>query len=183
MTPVSSEHFDLSSQSILRKLYKRAFMRTRPHIGPGFLELSKTEGSVKETDVAAVFDQLKPVSPNQLIGQWEGGSFDTGHPTHQQLRTFKWAGKDFRSVDDVDPIMVYGDEGKRTWLSDYGHARIREVKYRGVVTAAMVYDKFPIIDAFRYVDENTVIGAMDTKDLKDAGTYYFYLKKRPDSKA
>ncbi|KAI8215229.1 hypothetical protein K4K52_009655 [Colletotrichum sp. SAR 10_76] len=139
--------------------------------------------SVKEADVAAVFDQLKPVSPNQLIGQWEGGSFDTGHPTHQQLRTFKWAGKDFRSVDDVDPIMVYGDEGKRTWLSDYGHARIREVKYRGVVTAAMVYDKFPIIDAFRYVDENTVIGAMDTKDLKDAGTYYFYLKKRPDSKA
>ncbi|KAI8169321.1 hypothetical protein K4K49_000688 [Colletotrichum sp. SAR 10_70] len=148
-----------------------------------FFEPSKTEGSVKEADVAAVFDQLKPVSPNQLIGQWEGGSFDTGHPTHQQLRTFKWAGKDFRSVDDVDPIMVYGDEGKRTWLSDYGHARIREVKYRGVVTAAMVYDKFPIIDAFRYVDENTVIGAMDTKDLKDAGTYYFYLKRRPDSKA
>lgn len=47
----------------------------------------------------------------------------------------------------------------------------------------MVYDKFPIIDAFRYVDENTVIGAMDTKDLKDAGTYYFYLKRGPDSKA
>lgn len=47
----------------------------------------------------------------------------------------------------------------------------------------MVYDKFPIIDAFRLVDRNTVMGAMDNKDLKDAGTYYFYLKRRTESKA
>ncbi|KAF9872372.1 hypothetical protein CkaCkLH20_10199 [Colletotrichum karsti] len=148
-----------------------------------FLELTKTEGAVKEADIAAVFDELKPVSPDQLIGSWEGGSFDTGHPAHQQLRSFKWAGKDFRSVDDVDPIMVYGEDGKRSWFSEYGHARIREVKFRDVVTAAMCYDKFPIIDAFRRVDDDTVLGAMDNKDLKEAGTYYFYLKRRPGSKA
>lgn len=47
----------------------------------------------------------------------------------------------------------------------------------------MVYDKFPIIDAFRYVDENTVVGAMDNKELQQSGTYYFYLRRRTQSKA
>ncbi|OBR06959.1 FAD binding domain-containing protein [Colletotrichum higginsianum IMI 349063] len=148
-----------------------------------FAELVKIDGRVDETAVAAVYDHLKPVSPELLVGQWEGGSFDTGHPTHQQLRNFKWAGKDFRSVDDVDPIMRYDKDGKRTWLSEYGHARVREVRFRGVVTASMVYDKFPIIDSFRYVDDNTVIGAMDNKDIRGFGTYYFYLRRRrPQSK-
>ncbi|KAF6816941.1 cytoplasmic protein [Colletotrichum sojae] len=148
-----------------------------------FLNLEKTDGNVEESAVAAVYEQLKPVVPEFLVGQWEGGSFDTGHPTHQTLREFKWAGKDFRSVDDVDPVMFYDQDRKRTWLKEYGHARVREVKYRGVVTAAMVYDKYPIIDSFRLVDENTVMGAMDSKELRDAGTYYFYLKRRPESKA
>lgn len=44
----------------------------------------------------------------------------------------------------------------------------------------MVYDKIPIIDSFRYIDEDTVIGAMDNKDnLPGEGTYYFYLKRFP----
>ncbi|TDZ33239.1 hypothetical protein C8035_v011448 [Colletotrichum spinosum] len=148
-----------------------------------FRELAETVGPVEEAAIAAVYDKLQPVDAEFMISQWEGGSFDTGHPTHQTLRDFKWAGKDFRSVDDVDPIMFYDADGKRTWLSKYGHARLREVKFRGVVTAAMVYDNFPIIDAFRYVDENTVVGAMDNKELQDAGTYYFYLKRRPGSRA
>lgn len=42
----------------------------------------------------------------------------------------------------------------------------------------MIYDKFPIIDTFRYVGEDTVIGAMDNKDDKPGeGTYYFYLTR------
>ena len=43
----------------------------------------------------------------------------------------------------------------------------------------MFYDKAPIIDVFRYVDVNTVIGAMDHKDTRHLGTYYFYLTRRP----
>lgn len=59
-----------------------------------------------------------------MIGSWKGGSFDTGHSTHKVLDDFKWAGKDFRSVDDVDPIMIYKEDGSRVWLEDYGHARV-----------------------------------------------------------
>jgi hypothetical protein len=40
----------------------------------------------------------------------------------------------------------------------------------------MVYDDFPIIDYFRYVNDNLLAGAMDAKP-SDAGTYYFYLYK------
>lgn len=58
--------------------------------------------------------------------------------------------------------------------------QLRKVEFRGVVTASMVYDKIPIIDSFRYVDEDTVIGAMDNKENPAAeGTYYFYLTRFP----
>ncbi|KAF7596026.1 hypothetical protein BBP40_003806 [Aspergillus hancockii] len=143
-----------------------------------FFQLTERVGHIDEAEVAAVYDQLKPITPETLLGKWEGVSFDTGHPTHKLLLNFKWAGKDFRSVDDVDPIMGYTEDGQRVWNQEYGHAsQLREVKYRGVVSTAMIYDNFPIIDSFRYVAGNVVMGAMDNKDLKGAGAYYFYLKK------
>ncbi len=55
--------------------------------------------------------------------------------------------------------------------------QLREVKFRNVVSAAMIYDKHPIIDHFRKVNEELVAGAMDTSSFGDAGTYYFYLRK------
>ena len=42
-------------------------------------------------------------------------------------------------------------------------ARLRMVEHRGVVSAAMVYDDLPIIDAFRRVDDDTVLGVMDLR--------------------
>ncbi len=43
------------------------------------------------------------------------------------------------------------------------HARLRTVTYRGVASAAMVYDRQPVVDAFRHVDADTVLGAMDVR--------------------
>lgn len=55
---------------------------------------------------------------------------------------------------------------------------MRAVSFRGVISAAMIYDNFPIIDSFRYISDTIVIGAMDNKLVpKEAGTYYFYLRK------
>jgi len=42
-------------------------------------------------------------------------------------------------------------------------ARLRAVEHRGVVTAAMVYDHLPIIDVFRRVDDDTLLGLMDLR--------------------
>jgi hypothetical protein len=44
-------------------------------------------------------------------------------------------------------------------------ARLRTVEHRGVATAAMVYDALPIIDVFRRVGADVLIGAMDMRGL------------------
>ncbi|MFP5373162.1 MAG: DUF4334 domain-containing protein, partial [Actinomycetes bacterium] len=45
-------------------------------------------------------------------------------------------------------------------------ARLRAVEHRGVVTAAMVYDALPIIDVFRRLSADTLLGLMDLRGLQ-----------------
>jgi hypothetical protein len=45
-------------------------------------------------------------------------------------------------------------------------ARLRLMEYRGVVTATMVYDALPVSDAFRAVDQDTLVGAMDARGMR-----------------
>ncbi|MCE4557106.1 DUF4334 domain-containing protein [Pelomonas cellulosilytica] len=54
-------------------------------------------------------------------------------------------------------------------------ARLRQIEHRGVVSAAMVYDRLPIHDVFRRIDDDTVMGLMD---LKGASRAFFFLLKR-----
>jgi hypothetical protein len=44
-------------------------------------------------------------------------------------------------------------------------ARLRTVQHRGVATAAMIYDALPIIDVFRRVSDDVLLGAMDMRGL------------------
>lgn len=60
----------------------------------------------------------------------------------------------------------------RAWGSG---ARLRMVECRGKVSAAMVYDRQPIIDAFRKIDANTVLGIMDFKGMERP--YFFKLAR------
>ena len=59
------------------------------------------------------------------------------------------------------------------------HARLRAVEHRGVVTAAMLYDALPIIDVFRRIDADTVLGLMDLRGLP--GPFFFVLRRDPVS--
>ena len=54
-------------------------------------------------------------------------------------------------------------------------ARLRVVEHRGVPTAAMVYDAVPVVDAFRRVDERTLVGQMDLRGLRRP--YFFVLRR------
>lgn len=54
-------------------------------------------------------------------------------------------------------------------------ARLREVEYRGVTSAGMIYDHLPIIDHFRRADEHTLLGVMDLRGL--AEPYFFVLRR------
>ncbi|MEU1209405.1 DUF4334 domain-containing protein [Nocardia sp. NPDC005825] len=55
-------------------------------------------------------------------------------------------------------------------------ARIRDLEHRGVMTAAMIYDGLPIIDIFRRVDDDTVLGLMDQRDVDQP--YFFVLTRK-----
>ena len=61
------------------------------------------------------------------------------------------------------------------------HARLREVAYRGAVTAAMIYDDRPIIDLFKRLDAGTVFGLMDMRGM--AAPYFFTLTREGDAEA
>ncbi len=53
-------------------------------------------------------------------------------------------------------------------------AVIRMIEDRGVITCAMMYDNKQIIDIFRKVDNNTVMGYMYIKNL-NSDTFFFSL--------
>lgn len=56
-------------------------------------------------------------------------------------------------------------------------ARLRAVEHRGVVTAALVYDALPVIDVFRRVDDDLVLGLMDMRGLDEV--FPFLLHREP----
>lgn len=114
-------------------------------------------------EVYSLFDSLDAVAEEELVGDWVGALVPTGHPGEKLLDRLRWAGKTFRSRDDVDPIVVHDEQGQRTASDVMGSATVRMVEFRGVVTATMVYDQHPVFDHFRRLSDDTLLGVMDRK--------------------
>lgn len=126
------------------------------------------------------FTALAPTDSAFMLGQWNGGVFNTGHPGEAQLTQLRWVGKNFDSAEDVSPIVCQDAQGKRVVSDVLGAARLRMIAAPGesTPTAAMVYDKQPVIDHFKRIDARTVLGVMDRKG--DAMPLYFYLRRVQD---
>lgn len=139
-----------------------------------FQELAERTEPVSIEVLDALYDQLEPIEETFMLGEWEGGVFNTGHPAEQQLHAVRWAGKAFRSVNDADPIVCAREDGTRYANEIMGKATLRAVRYRGVVTATMIYDSHPIFDHFKKISESLVLGVMDRKGDTPG---YFYLKR------
>lgn len=58
-------------------------------------------------------------------------------------------------------------------------ARLRMMEYRGVVSATMIYDSQPIMDSFRRVDDDTVLGVMDYREMPQP--FFFVLRRQRHS--
>ncbi|BAE66514.1 unnamed protein product [Aspergillus oryzae RIB40] len=95
-----------------------------------YIALINASEPVKPAVLNSIFDKLPPIKPNQLIGEWNGGFFDTGHQVASTLKEIRWVGKSFKSTDDVDPVIIermgsesvgasgglhLGHGGKDTW--------------------------------------------------------------------
>ena len=124
------------------------------------------------------FDDLPAVAEDELIGDWDGELVPTDHPGEKLLDGLRWAGKRFVSRDEVFPLICFTESGEREVNPVMGEATIRMVEYRGVVSATMVYDKHPIFDSFRRVDDDTLMGAMDRKG-EDAPLMFRLRRRAP----
>jgi hypothetical protein len=54
-------------------------------------------------------------------------------------------------------------------------ARLRTSVYRGVATATLCYDRLPIHDVFRQIDDDTVLGATDMRAMPQP--MFFVLRR------
>lgn len=154
-----------------------------------------------------LFDGLDPVPVEFMLGTWRGAEFPTGHPMDGLLTATGWYGKQFVDADTVHPLLFFTADRKAAFpvnpaLAPIGlplpanrsyhrlitaarplvgtskpTARLRMTEYRARVSATMIYDAKPINDAFRRIDDDTVLGAMD---LRGADRPYFFTLRRDD---
>lgn len=68
--------------------------------------------------------------------------------------------------------------GIRLFATTRPTARLRELSFRGVTTAAMIYDRHPIIDVFREASPGIVLGLMD---LRGVAPMFFTLRRAATS--
>lgn len=62
--------------------------------------------------------------------------------------------------------------------TDAPRARLRPVSRAGVASAAMIYDDLPVIDHFRSVDADRVLGLMDQRN--SLAPFFFLLTRTTD---
>jgi len=134
-----------------------------------------TDGSASSEALVELYDQLEPIDTAFMLGEWEGGALRCGHPGEAALVAMGWVGKSFQSENDVDPIIVRNEHGGRVASPVMGKATLRMVSYRGVSTATMIYDRHPIFDHFRKLDDDLVMGVMDRKG--EAAPLLFWLRR------
>lgn len=89
-----------------------------------YIALINASEPVKPAVLNSIFDKLPPIKPNQSIGEWNGGFFDTGHQVASTLKEIRWVGKSFKSTDDVDPVIIEKN-GERTSWGKWGFASVR----------------------------------------------------------
>jgi hypothetical protein len=135
----------------------------------------RTGEPVSDDILQGLFDRLDGVDCDFMLGTWRGGVFHYDHPFGRQLQAISWYGKRFRGADDVEPLLVHTEGGDIESFERFGLARLRELRFRGTVSAAMLYDKRPLIDHFRRVTDDTVIGLADEKGKP--ATYFFHLTR------
>ena len=145
-----------------------------------FYELRNQQGLINTEELDEVFNALEPVSCESILGKWKGGDFNTGHKGSSQLKEIKWYGKTFNSLKDAKPLICYNEKGELYSNQKWGgEASLWMIEFRGKVSATMVYDNQPVFDHLRKVNEYTLMGIMNGKDIVfDNGEHFYFFLER-----
>ncbi len=142
----------------------------------------RAAGAVSDAELDEFWATLEPASIDGMIGEWEGGEFNTGHVMCGQLKQLGWFGKTFKSASDVQPLIWLDENGNKFSNVEMGNgeASLWLEQFRDEVVATMVYDGQPAHDHFKKIDDDAVFGIMNGKmvlGLDNGRHYYFYLER------
>ena len=136
-----------------------------------FVKLIESKEACAPSVLMELFDQLEPVSMEFMRGTWKGGRFDGGATPDP----INWYGKRFVSAQHVEPLLCRGADGSIYAYDKLGFAQLREVRFRGKVSASLIYDQQPIMDYFRKVTNDIVVGLGDIKGRPT--DFFFHLTR------
>lgn len=144
--------------------------------------LRAAPGLIDPDELDAVWADLEVVEASAILGSWRGFAFPTGHPVERVLAKSRWHGKRFTTPADATPLVCRADDGSlySDTTAGKGEASLWHVEFRGEVTATMVYDGMPVLDHFKRVDDNTLMGIMNGKPdvvLANGRHFYFGLER------
>ncbi|WP_405392613.1 DUF4334 domain-containing protein [Streptomyces sp. NBC_01102] len=147
-----------------------------------FQELREQDGLIPTLQLDEVWAALATVRPEEILGDWKGGEFRTGHPLDGTLEKADWYGKSFAAVHDAKPLVCRNAAGELYSNRELGkgEASLWTVEFRGEATATMIYDGRPVLDHFKRVDDTTLMGIMNGKGVPTDGPFfYFFLDRAP----
>src|ERR1700692_3938361 len=145
-----------------------------------FTEFKESNGNVPDAELDDFWATLPPAKIDEMIGEWKGGEFVTGHKMNGQLEKAGWLGETFVSPSDLHRLFALDADGNKfsNKAMGKGEASLWLEDFRGEVTATMVYDGQPVHDHFKKIDDDAVMGIMNGKNALDNGRYaYFYLER------
>jgi hypothetical protein len=145
-----------------------------------FTEFKERAVAIADAELDEFWATLQPATIEEMLGEWQGGEFVTGHKMNGQLEKARWFGKSFKSADDVQPLVCVDADGNKFSNVEMGkgEASLWLEDFRGEVTATMVYDGQPVHDHFKKIDDDALMGIMNGKHVLDDGRYfYFYLER------
>ncbi|MBF6475717.1 MULTISPECIES: DUF4334 domain-containing protein [Nocardia] len=151
--------------------------------GSGWRDLAERETGVSAAELDALWAELPVVRAEDILGEWKGAAFPTGHPLREALSVHRWYGKTFHSLLDAKPLICRAEDGSLfsdVGLGGGGEATLWNIEFRGEVTATMVYDSRPVFDHFKWLDDNTLMGIMNGRPdvvLVDGEHFYFLLER------
>ena len=145
-----------------------------------FTEFKERSGDIPDAELDAFWADLQPATLEEMIGEWKGGEFQTGHRANGSLAKLGWFGKTFKSVTDAQPLVCIDADGNKYSNVERmnGEASLWLEDFRGEVPATMVYDGAPVHDHFKKIDDDAVMGIMNGKGVLDNGKYYYFFLER-----
>ncbi|MGW1870628.1 DUF4334 domain-containing protein [Streptomyces mauvecolor] len=132
------------------------------------------------SELEGLWAALETVRPEEILGTWKGSGIATGHRVESLLAQARWYGKTFHSVSRAEPLIYRDEQGALFSNAELakGEASLWMVEFRGELTATMVYDGQPVLDHFKRVDGDTLLGVMNGKNVLDEGRQFCFILER-----